>query len=72
MQYLTHSGCRLNKALLGWIYTTWLSTSVLYPSWGSFLAAFLKNPEQIAFCTLTVFFPADTTSNLCLQNKTKF
>ena len=33
----------------------------------TFLAAFLKKPEQIAFCTLDTVFPHDTTSSLCLS-----
>ena len=33
----------------------------------TFLAAFLKNPEQIAFCTLTTSFPQETTFSLCLS-----
>lgn len=35
----------------------------------TFLAAFLKKPLQIAFCTLAVFLPQVTTSSLCLRGK---
>jgi hypothetical protein len=55
-----------------WILQT-TYPSVLYVSdhWYvtifTFLAAFLKNPEHIAFCTLDTFLLQDTTSSLCLS-----
>lgn len=64
--YTTHSGCLLNSALDGWMYTTWLSVTVRYPSCGSFLAALRKKPLVIAFCARDVVLPQDTTSSLCL------
>ena len=33
----------------------------------TFRAAFLKNPEQMVFCTLETFLPQETTSSLCLS-----
>lgn len=64
--YTTHSGCLLNSALEGWMYTTWLSVTVRYPSCGSFLAALRKKPLVMAFCARDVVLPQDTTSSLCL------
>ena len=66
---MTQSGCRWNKALLGWMYTGWFSTKVLYPSWGSFLAAWKKKPAVIAFLIFVKFFPAETTSSLYLHRQ---
>jgi len=33
------------------------------------LEAFLKNPEQMAFCALATFLPQDTISSLCLESE---
>tara|TARA_B110001452_G_scaffold247691_1_gene233907 strand:- start:123 stop:281 length:159 start_codon:yes stop_codon:yes gene_type:complete len=44
-------GLRLKSADDGWMYTTCPSSIVLYPSCGSFLAACVKKPEQMALRT---------------------
>jgi hypothetical protein len=51
------------------MYTGWFSTKVLYPSWGSFLAAWKKKPAVIAFLIFVKFFPAETISSLYLHRK---
>eukprot|EP00982_Pelagococcus_subviridis_P004022 29026-Pelagococcus_subviridis.AAC.8 len=62
--YTIQSGCRWNRLDAGWMYVGVFSTTVLYPSCGSFFALWKKNPLQIARRILLKFLPADTTSSL--------
>ena len=49
------------------MYVGVFSTTVLYPSCGSFLALWKKKPEQMARRILLKFRPAETTSSLYLS-----
>lgn len=59
--YITQSSLWKTE-LLQWIYTGWFSTKVWSPCWGSFMAAWKKNPDAIAFLTFVEFLTAHTSS----------
>ena len=60
----TQSGWRWKSADAGWMYVGVFSTTVLYPSCGSFLAEWKKKPEQMARRILLKLRPAVTRSSL--------